>query len=635
MKRIASLLLALCLCLGLAAGPGLAESYEIADMFSDRDYKTDYSDPVTIVLADGASTADGSGVAIAGNTVTITAKGTYLLTGELTNGQIVVEAGEDDKVQLVLSGARVTCSGSAALYVKDADKVFVTTAEGTDNLLASTGEFAADGETNVDGAVFAKCDLTLNGLGALTVESETGHGVVTKDDLCVTSGRLTVKAAKKGLSGKDSVRVAGGEINIESGTDGIHSEHDENAEKGFVYIAGGNLTVRAGRDAISASAALTIVDGTLLLVTGDGSDSAASAAAWNTGRGGMGGYWGNAQNGADSESRKGLKSDTAIRVSGGSISIDSEDDSVHSNGTVEIAGGELILSSGDDGMHADETLTVLGGVILISQSYEGIEGKNILISGGDISVTASDDGLNAAGGNDGSSMGGRFGQNGFGDSDASASLTISGGTLRVNAGGDGLDSNGALLVSGGLVLVSGPTNSGNGALDYGMSAAITGGTVVAVGASGMAENFGAESTQCAILVNLSSAQAAGSTITLTDQSGAVLVSFTAEKTYQSVVISTPDLAVGGTYTLTAGNEKQTIQLTSTIYGSGSGMFGMGGFGRGGNNMNGGQTSGEQMPGGQMPGGQVPGGQMPGGQVPGGQMPGGQNQGGKGNRGGRG
>ena len=602
MKKCLCVLLSLALCLGLFGGVSLAEDFAMEDMFSDRDLEMTWTDGVNVTLADGASLADGEGVTVQGDVITITRKGTYVFTGALTNGQIVVEAPEDDKVQIVLSGASVTCAGGAALYVKDADKVFLTTAEGTENALVSTGEFVPDGETDVDGAVYAACDLTLNGLGSLTVTSETGHGVVTKDDLRVTGGTIAVTAAKKGLSGKDSVRINGGDITVVSGTDGIHSEHDK-AEKGFVYIAGGTLTVRADGDAISASAALTVTGGALSLSTGGGSESVSSASAWNMGRG-MGGGWGSGSSTTGGTSRKGLKSDTAIRISGGTLSIDSEDDALHSNGDVQIAGGELILSSGDDGIHADDALTVTGGVILVSKSYEGLEGTTIAISGGDIDVTASDDGFNAAGGNDGSSLG-RYGANSFGGS-ADASIAISGGTIHVNAGGDGLDSNGTLTVSGGTVLVDGPTNSGNGALDCGLLASISGGTVVAVGASGMAENFGGESTQCAILVKLMSAQAAGSTVTLADPTGKVLVTFTAQKAFQSVVISTPDLAVGQTYTLTAGSETQTVQLTDTIYGAGSG-FGMGGFGGGRQGGFGGQQGG--MPGGQQGG--MPGGQQGG------------------------
>ena len=188
---------------------------------------------------------------------------------------------------------------------------------------------------------------------------------------------------------------------------------------------------------------------------------------------------------------------------------------------------------------------------------------------------SSDDGLNAAGGNDASGNGGFFGGNPF-DSDASAEILIEGGTLYVNAGGDGIDSNGTITMTGGQVFVSGPTNSGNGALDYGVSATITGGTIVAAGASGMAENFTSAEGQGAMLVS-TGAQQAGSTIQLADASGNVLLTWQTEKAYECVVISTPDVQQGGAYTLTAGSGTQTIEMTSAVYG-GMGMGGMGQMG---------------------------------------------------------
>ncbi len=491
-------------------GAGDAAAADTGDMFTARDAETTYADYVAVTLADGASRSDGSGVAIDGDTVTITAEGTYLLTGTLTDGQIVVNADDSAKVQLVLSGASVTCSGSAALYIAQADKVFLTTAEGTENTLASVGAFAQTDDNNVDGAVFSRCDLTLNGEGTLAVTCESGHGIVSKDDLAVTGGTYDITAAKHGLSGKDSVRISGGTVTIDAGTDGIHAENADDAAKGFFYLAGGTLDITADSDGIDASSTITVL------------------------------------------------------------------------------GGSIRLSVGDDGMHADAELDVSGGSIDVAASYEGLESAVIAISGGAISVVSSDDGLNAAGGSDGSGWGA---QDSF-SAQSGVSLTISGGSLVVNAGGDGLDSNGSLAVSGGTVCVSGPTDSGNGALDYNGSGVVTGGVIVAAGSAGMAENFDSDSTQGSILVNLSSVQPAGTTVTLTDSSGNVLASYTPVKQFQSVVVSAPGVADGGTYTLTVGSSSQTITMSSVIYGSGSGMGGgmMGGSMGGGSpgGMNGGR-----------------------------------------------
>ena len=212
----------------------------------------------------------------------------------------------------------------------------------------------------------------------------------------------------------------------------------------------------------------------------------------------------------------------------------------------------------------------------ITRSYEGLEGTVVNISGGEVSVTASDDGINAAGGKDTSGTAGWFGSDSF-RGDSQSSITISGGSITIDASGDGIDSNGSLTVTGGTVYVNGSVSDGDGALDYEGEGIITGGTVVAVGSSGMAVNFGKNSTQGSILYNLSSAQNAGTEVTLTDENGKVLASFTPTKTFRSVVISAPGVEVGSTYTLTVGSQTFSVTMDSVVYGTGSGGFG--GFGK--------------------------------------------------------
>ena len=459
MTKLLALVLAFCLCLSAAAYA--AESAGSSYLFTDRDLSGDYDDCMTVTLAEGASAADGAGVTVDGDTVTITAEGKYRLTGTLENGQIRVAAEDGAKVQLVLDGASVTCTGSAALYILSADKVFLTTAAGSQNALTSLGDFAADSENNVDGAIFAACDLTLNGAGSLTVKCEKGHGVVCKDDLKLTGGTVDVSALKDGLNVNDSVRVAGGVLSIAAGSDGIDCSHDD-ADKGWIYIGGGEITI--------------------------------------------GCY--------------------------------------------------------DDGIHASSELTVAGGVLDVT-SYEGLEGMTIAITGGDINLLTTDDGVNAAG-------------------SAAAALTISGGVLRVNSNGDSLDANGSLLITGGRIEITGPSNSGNGILDYDLSGAITGGTVIGTGILGMQVNFTQASTQGSILYTLPGLHAAGTEIALKDSAGNVIASFTAEESFQVVLVSAPEIQAGQTYTLTVGDTDYTVEMTSLTYGGGSG-FGMGGAsgGRGG------------------------------------------------------
>lgn len=535
----------------------LSEIPTAEELFTDRDLEGTYGEYVTITLADGASRADGAGVTIQGDVITITQEGTYLLSGKLTNGQIAVEPAEDAKVQLVLAGAEVFCTGSAALYIREGDKIFLTLASDTENALVSQGDFVQTDNNTVDGAIFTKSDLTLNGRGVLTVECETGHGIVAKDDLKVTGGVYSVTSAGKGVEANDSFRMIAGDVTIVSDGDGVQVENEDTA-KGYIYIGGGSLTVQAGGDGVSATGTLLVAGGVLDMVTGDEST-------------------------ADDASAKALKSDVEIFVTGGDITVQSVDDAVHTNGDVTISGtANLLLYSGDDAVHADNTVTVSGGSVNAPVCFEGLEGTNVNISGGYVSVVTSDDGLNAGGGVDGSGFGGRGGESSYTGA-GNAAIHISGGEVYVNARGDGLDSNGSLYITGGTVYVNGPEESVNGTLDFDGVASVTGGTVVTTGPNSWLQNFGQESTQGSILCTFGSGHGEGTLITLVDNAtGATLVSYTAVKNFQSVILSTPELAVGGSYTVTAGDESQVVELTSLIYGGGGIGGGKGGKGsRGG------------------------------------------------------
>lgn len=575
--RKTALLLAVCLLIGLVGcdsknpsdvtvPSATVQVGEYSDIFSAKDLSGAYSDGKTIVLSENT---------------TITSAGTYILQGSLENGQVIVEAGETDKVQLVLQNVSISCNGSAAIYIKSADKVFITLAEGSDNSLVSRGEFTPDGDTNVDAAVFAKCDLTFNGSGVLWVESEQGHGIVTKDDLKFAGGDYSVTAAGQGISGKDSVSVASGSFTIQSGADAIQSKHDENPEKGNIYIADGDFALTAGGDGMDASHTLAILGGNFQITTGEGAGEIIQSGGDFGGFPGWGGSGGSAV--ADETSRKGLKGGVGIALSGGVFIMDTQDDAIHSNDTVQITGGEFAIATGDDGVHADNTLLIENGTIRITQSYEGLEAASISITGGQIDLTASDDGLNAAGGNDGSGMKGPWGGDPFA-SDGSG-IVITGGALLMDAGGDGIDSNGTITITGGIIFVDGPTNSGNGGMDYAESATVTGGTVFVLGASGMAQGFSNADGQGAIFGTFNT-QAAGTLITVSDEKGNVLASYTSRKSFGSIAVSAPGMEKDGTYTLTIGGQSVSVTLDGYLYGSGGGMGG-GGMGPGGNRPGGG------------------------------------------------
>lgn len=555
-----------------------AQGIDVSNMFSDRDKEIGYDEENSTVIkvSDDSTTCDSDAVQISGNTVTIIDEGTYILSGTLTDGMVIVDAEDTDKVQLVLDGVDITSAESAAIYVREADKVFITTASDSKNTLTNGGTYTAIDDNNIDAAIFSKSDLTLNGAGSLTITAKAGHGVVSKDDLVLTSGTYQIDAASHGLSGKDSVRIASGSYTIVSGKDGIHAENADDTSLGFVYLADGTFDITSDGDGISAGNWLQADGGVYTVKAGGGSENVQkSDGEWQFGPGQQTESTDTTEE--DTVSMKGIKAAGELILKGGKYSLDSADDTIHSNANITISDGEFTLASGDDGIHADSATTISGGTIDITESYEGIEGLSIDITGGDTTVTASDDGLNAAGGNDSSGFEGPGGDR-FAAEDG-AYIQISGGTLKVNASGDGIDSNGDITVSGGETYVSGPTNDGNSALDYNGTGTVTGGIFIAASSSGMAENFGDSSTQGVMMVTVNS-QAAGSAVSLSDSSGNELVSWTPEKEYTSVIISCPEITTGQEYTLTTGSDTTQITMDSIVYGSGSGMGGNPGNGGG-------------------------------------------------------
>lgn len=609
MKKILSILLILTLMLSLLAGCGndknntpsnnqdgtssVATPGEVdfsktdADMFTERDSKTDYdeSKAVTIQLNGKTATASSNSVKISGSKITITEEATYVVSGELKDGMLIVNAPDTAKLQIVLSGANITSKTSAALYIIEADKVFLTLAEGTTNTLANGGTFTATQDNNIDAALFSKQDLTMNGKGSLTVTSPVGHGVVCKDDLVITGGTYAVNSSSHGLDANDSVRIANATLNIDAGKDAIHAENNDDASLGFVYIASGTIKAEAEGDGIAAGAYMQIADGTIELLVGGGAENGSKASSDN-----FGGFMGGGHGGGrpdemrpggsqssitttdeNSTSMKGLKATKNLLISGGKITINSADDSVHSNVSVIINGGTFTIASGDDAIHAEDTLTVTAGKIDISESYEGLEALHIDVQGGDIKLKASDDGLNAAGGTDQSGTeGGRDGMFGGGpggmggsrpggggpgggmSANSNGSIKISGGMLYINSSGDGLDANGTLEISGGHTTVVGPTQGDTATLDYDKSGIITGGTFIGTGAQGMAQSF-SDSEQGVIAISVGN-QNAGTKIILKDKSGKTIIEHSPELNFAVVILSSPDIKKGDTYIVSVGSE---------------------------------------------------------------------------------
>lgn len=534
-----------------------------ADMFTNRDYSTDYDEnnSVLIQLNGNQATASSDSVQISGTTITITEEATYIISGTLDDGMIIVNAPDTAKLQLVFNGVNINCETSAPLYILEADKVFITLADGTENTLSNGGTFTAIDENNIDSVIFSKQDLTLNGSGSLTVTSPAGHGIVSKDDLVITGGIYTITSASHGLDANDSVRITGATtLTIDAGKDGIHAENNDDTALGFVYISNGTINIEAEGDGVSAGAYMQIENGVFYVLAGGGSENGTKAASDTWGGfmgGGRPGQFSTSISTTDdsSTSMKGLKSAGNMLISNGSITIDSADDGVHSDASITVNGGTFEIASGDDAFHAEETLTVTAGTVNITESYEGLEALHVDIQGGDITLVATDDGLNAAGGMDSSGMtGGRdgmFGGGRGGMSSSNGSITISGGTLFINASGDGIDANGSLTISGGYTVVVGPTQGDTATLDYDTTAVITGGTFIGTGASGMAQTF-SDSEQGVVTVNVGN-QSAGTTVTLTDENGNTLITQTPELSFAIVILSSPEIVSGESYTITVGS----------------------------------------------------------------------------------
>ena len=499
--------------------------------FSNKDTTYDYDESEAKTVADSEKT------------VKITAEGTYVVSGE--HESITVSAPDTAKVRIILKNATVSNTSGPAIYIEKADKVFITACKGTTNTLSDGTSYTGDfKDTNVDGAIFSKADLTLNGEGTLNITGNCKCGAVSKDDLIICGLNLTVKSTGCALEGKDCVKIKDAAITVSAGGDGIRSTNTEKSNKGFVYIETGNIDITSGNDGIQAATVLKAANGNVKITAGGGAaDTKQSSGSRN-----MPGFGGNTQTTDDEESTKGLKAGSLIVIDEGSFEVSSKDDSFHSNGDIEINGGSFTAATGDDGFHADSNLIINGGSITVSRSYEGLEGQKVTITGGNIDITASDDGINAASpSSSGSSVGGRPG-----NSDSNALITISGGYIVVNAAGDGIDSNGNVAITGGTVLVSGPTDNGNGAFDYDGEATVSGGTVILCGSSGMAQGFSDKSEQASFMYTLDSSASAGSSVALTDEKGNVLASFIPAKQYNNVVISTPSLKSGSSYKLVIG-----------------------------------------------------------------------------------
>lgn len=321
---------------------------DTTDMFSDRDLQqtADLTDAEYIELTSGED-------------VLIEEEGVYVLSGDAEEVSVIVEAAEDAKIQIVLDGVNISNEDSPAIYVKSADKVFVTTTD-SENYMEVTGPYTADGDTNLDAVIFSKADLTLNGLGTLEIVSTQGNGVTSKDDLKVTGGTYVITSAEDSLEANDAILIADGDFTIDTNKDGLHSENKDDSSLGYIYIQNGTFSISAVDDAIHGTSIVQIDGGTINVDT----------------------------------CMEGIEG-TYVQINGGSISIDAKDDGINATAkstydvVIEVNGGtiDVTMGSGDtDAFDANGNIYINGGTITISANSAFDSDGTAELNGGDVTV---------------------------------------------------------------------------------------------------------------------------------------------------------------------------------------------------------------------------------------------------------
>jgi hypothetical protein len=504
----------------LAAGPAAAQAMaaNAADHDDPADHSWNASDVVAVTLNGTSASGSGTGLSISGSNITISAAGTYQFTGTLTNGRIVVNSTGSGIVRLILNGATITSTSTAPIAVTAAAEVMVVLNAGTTNRLTDPATYTT--AVNPTATLSSAANLTITGTGSLTVTGNAADGIASDKGLVVGSGTIAVTAKDDGIRGQDYVYVTGGTFTVTSAGDAVKADNGGDTTRGYVYLAGGslNLTATAG-DAVTATTDVIVAGGTLTAKSGGGSSTAPGSA-----------------------STKGLKADVLVVVSDGTLTLDSSDDTVNSNGNVTIDGGSITAATGDDAVHADVNIAVAGGTVTVTKSYEGLEGLKVLVSGGTTTVTASDDAVNAA---DETVPEMQNAPN--------ATITVSGGVIAVAGGTDGLDSNGSLTISGGVVLAGGsPTRGGGeGGLDSNGALNLTGGTVVSIGASATTSTL-PSSGQGWVYYNFGSSQAANTVLHLANSAGTQLISVAIPRATTQVVFSASTITRGQSYQISRG-----------------------------------------------------------------------------------
>lgn len=469
--------------------------------------------------------------------ITITEEGIYNLTGTIEDGCITINT--SGNVKLILNEVNIKNSNGPAIYIKSAKNVIIYL---KGNNYLEDGTIFANEELN--GTIYSKSNIVFDGSGTLEIKSNYQDGIVSKKNIKIINGNYTILANDDGICGKDSVYIIDGNFEINTEGDGIKSTNGEDEAKGFVKIENGSFNINSKLDGIQAETSVIITNGVFNITTGSESTIPSNNQKSNF-------------KNTNTKSSKGIKAGNNIVITNGTFNLNTQDDSIHSNNSIGISVGTYNIKSEDDGIHADKEIIIDDGTIDISKSYEGIESSKITINNGNISVVASNDGINIA---DQSSYKNNYKQN------TDNILTINAGTIYVNASGDGIDINGTAYINGGLIMVDGPTSNRDGALDYDNQFIVNGGTLIAVGSSGMAQGISNTSTQYGVLINLTNAYKAGDKITILDENSNEIIEYAPSKSYQSVAFSSDKLVKNKTYTLKINDvvyETFTIEKIST------------------------------------------------------------------------
>ena len=576
------------------------------------------SDTREIILSDDGCTLP-SGVSVTDGTVKITSGGIYTLQGQLTEGQIEVDAKAN--VTLVLNGVSISCSDGAAINITNSQHTHIYLANGSENTVTSGEkvEISSNEEIEADGAaIYSKDDLSFSGSGSLTVNGYINNAVATTDNLVILSGNITANRVNNGLKGKDSVTILNGNITVKSYGDGISAETD-------LSISGGEINIDARGDLVSEEDQNTDIPGEIPAgdftpgdMPADGSQPGNSQGKFNPGNfNGNGGATSNmtapekpdgdtgtppenpdndtagrqqAENGTmpqmtdgSSEQAGGeeISGQKGNRPAGGFGGMEeqgheapAEAKGIKAGTSLTIGGGKITVKSADDSLHSNGTITITGGEITLASGDDGIHADDrVSIADGTITITQSYEGIE---GHIITVDGGQIdltasddGFNAGGDASVSMpTITINNGNIYVNAQGDGLDSNGDLIFNGGFVTVDGPTSGGDSALDAGTENGgkmlAEGGTVIAVGSASMVENFDSSSSQPSITLYTDSTRRRGTVVTVANSSGKEIISYTSKKYFSGVIITSELFEKGETYTVTVGEESYEFTIDETV-----------------------------------------------------------------------